>query len=147
MTKQLCLRKPEFPIRSRHAALQPQVKFNVMTDVDTERRSRSGTRAGIVLQTLVISGFLPPRARPKGLLRVGRPGPGCYRRMCPPPGILFKSSSCSSGTDRSLSIGHREHEPAREAQAQCYQLPAASAGKLTPNLNYSQSFPTILFRP
>ena len=52
----------------------------LITDVDTERRSRSGTRAGIVLQTLVL--FFPSRARPKGSLRVGRAGPGrcpgCY---------------------------------------------------------------------
>ena len=44
------------------------------------RRSRRGTRAGIVLQSLVI--FFPYRARPKGSLRIGRAGPGrcpgCY---------------------------------------------------------------------
>ena len=58
-------------------------KMCSITDVDTERRSRSGTRAGIVLETLVI--FFASQARPKGSLRVGRAGPGRCPGYYDPP--------------------------------------------------------------
>ena len=94
--------------------------FVTLTDVDTERRSRSGTRAGIVLQTLVI--FFPSRARPKGSLRVGQAGPGrcpgCYDPPTNPKPRSGQENETSSRETAGTAAESARRPASRERQGQ-----------------------------
>ena len=93
------------------------------TDVDTERRSHSGTGTGIVSQTLVIFSRPGPSGAAQGSLRDGRAGPGRCPRLLRP---TDQSQTHGRGKERNRRPESRDRQGRRRRM---YRMRSGSAAE------------------